>query len=44
VTFAVQASFKSPEVAAKEAQAAARKPIPGSTAATQAGAAPPAGR
>jgi Tfp pilus assembly protein PilN len=45
VTFAVQASFKSPEVAAKEAQAAARKPIPGSTAATRPGAAPPpAGR
>lgn len=45
VTFAVQASFKSPEVAAKEAQAAARKPIPGSTAATRTGAAPPpAGR
>ena len=44
VTFAVQASFKSPEVAAKEAQAAARKPIPGSTAANAAGAAPPAGR
>jgi hypothetical protein len=40
----VQAAFKSPEVAAKEAQAAARKPIPGSTAATQAGGAPPAGR
>jgi hypothetical protein len=41
----VQASFKSPEVAAKEAQAAARKPIPGSTAATRPGAAPPpAGR
>jgi type IV pilus assembly protein PilN len=45
VTFAVQASFKSPEVAAKEAQAAARKPIPGSTAAGKPGAAaPPAGR
>jgi len=44
VTFAVQASFKSPEVAAKEAQAAARKPIPGSTASTTPGAAPPAGR
>jgi Tfp pilus assembly protein PilN len=45
VTFAVQASFKSPEVAAKEAQAAARKPIPGSTAAARQGAAaPPAGR
>lgn len=44
VTFAVQASFKSPEVAAKEAQAAARKPIPGSTAATQRAGAPPVGR
>jgi type IV pilus assembly protein PilN len=45
VTFAVQAAFKSPEVAAKEAQAAARKPLPGSTAATKPGAAaPPAGR
>ena len=44
VTFAVQASFKSPEVAAKEAQAAARQPIPGSTAATQRAGAPPVGR
>jgi type IV pilus assembly protein PilN len=45
VTFAVQAAFKSPEVAAKEAQAAARKPIPGSTAGARPGAAaPPAGR
>ena len=47
VTFALQANFKSPEVAAKEAEAAARKPLPGSTAA--AGGAPgapvpPAGR
>jgi type IV pilus assembly protein PilN len=31
VTFNLQASFKSPEVAAKEAAAAARQPIPGST-------------
>jgi type IV pilus assembly protein PilN len=38
VTFAVQANFRSPEVAAKEAQAAARRPIPGSTAASRAGA------
>lgn len=44
VTFAVQASFKSPEVAAKEAQAAARQPIPGSTAATQRAGAPPVRR
>ena len=28
VTFALQASFKNPEVAAKEAEAAARKPLP----------------
>lgn len=46
VTFALQANFKSPEVAAKEAQAAARRPIPGSTAATRppGAPAPPAGR
>ena len=31
VTFALQANFRNPEVAAKEAAAAARKPIPGST-------------
>jgi len=31
VTFTLQANFKSPEVAAKEAAAAARPPIPGST-------------
>ena len=30
ITFALQATFKSPEVAAKEAAAAARQPIPGS--------------
>jgi type IV pilus assembly protein PilN len=47
VTFALQASFKSPEVAAKEAEAAARKPLPGSTAAGAkpgASPAPPAGK
>jgi type IV pilus assembly protein PilN len=47
VTFALQASFKSPEVAAKEAEAAARKPLPGSTAAAggaPGAPAPPAGR
>ena len=31
ITFSLQATFKSPEVAAKEAAAAARSPIPGST-------------
>lgn len=31
VTFSLSATFKSPEVAAKEAAEAARKPIPGST-------------
>ena len=31
VSFTLQANFKSPEVAAKEAAAAARSPIPGST-------------
>ena len=31
VTFTLQANFKSPEVAAREAAAAARPPIPGST-------------
>jgi len=30
ITFSLQATFKSPEVAAKEAAAAARQPIPGS--------------
>jgi Tfp pilus assembly protein PilN len=44
VTFAVQAGFKSPEVAAKEAQAAARKPIPGSTPAKPGASPAPAGR
>jgi type IV pilus assembly protein PilN len=46
VTFAVQGAFRSPEVAAKEAQAAARKPLPGSTAAgaKPGAAAPPARR
>jgi type IV pilus assembly protein PilN len=47
VTFALQASFKSPEVAANEAEAAARKPLPGSTAAGAkpgASPAPPAGK
>ena len=43
VTFALNARFVNPEVAAKEAAAAARKPIPGSTAAgsTAAGAVSP---
>jgi type IV pilus assembly protein PilN len=31
VTYVLQANFRNPEVAAKEAAAAARKPIPGST-------------
>jgi Tfp pilus assembly protein PilN len=31
ISYTLQATFKSPEVAAKEAQAAARQPIPGST-------------
>jgi len=46
VTFALQASFKSPEVAAKEAEAATRKPLPGSSAASAppGASAPPAGR
>jgi type IV pilus assembly protein PilN len=44
VTFAVQAGFKSPEVAAKEAQAAARKPLPGSTPARPGASPAPAGR
>lgn len=40
VTFALTATFKNPEVAKKEAEAAARRPIPGSTPAGQ----PPAAR
>ena len=33
VTYGLVAAFKNPEVAKKEAEAAARRPIPGSTAA-----------
>jgi type IV pilus assembly protein PilN len=40
ITYALTATFKNPEVAKKEAEAAARRPIPGSTAAAQ----PPAAR
>lgn len=40
ITYALSATFKNPEVAKKEAEAAARRPIPGSTAASQ----PPAAR
>lgn len=40
ITYALTAIFKNPEVARKEAEAAARRPIPGSTAAAQ----PPAAR
>ena len=40
ITFALQALFRNPEVAKKEAEAAARRPIPGSTAAAP----PPAAR
>lgn len=40
ITYALTAVFKNPEVAKKEAEAAARRPIPGSTAAGQ----PPAAR
>jgi type IV pilus assembly protein PilN len=40
ITYALTAVFKNPEVAKKEAEAAARRPIPGSTAAG----APPAAR
>ena len=40
ITYALTALFKNPEVARKEAEAAARRPIPGSTAAAQ----PPAAR
>ena len=40
ITYALTAQFKNPEVARKEAEAAARRPIPGSTAASQ----PPAAR
>jgi type IV pilus assembly protein PilN len=40
ITYALTASFKNPEVAKKEAEAAARRPLPGSTAAGQ----PPAAR
>ena len=40
ITYALTAQFKNPEVAKKEAEAAARRPIPGSTAAGQ----PPAAR
>ena len=39
ITYALTAAFKNPDVAKKEAEAAARRPIPGSTAA---GAPPPA--
>lgn len=39
ITYALTAIFKNPEVAKKEAEAAARRPIPGSTAAGQAPAA-----
>ena len=35
ITYALTAQFKNPEVAKKEAEAAARRPIPGSTAAGQ---------
>ena len=35
ITYALSATFKNPEVAKKEAEAAARRPIPGSTAAAQ---------
>jgi Tfp pilus assembly protein PilN len=40
ITYALTSMFKNPEVARKEAEAAARRPIPGSTAAGQ----PPAAR
>ena len=40
ISYALAASFKNPEVAKKEAEAATRRPIPGSTAAGQ----PPAAR
>ena len=40
ITYALTATFVNPEVAKKEAEAAARRPIPGSTAAGQ----PPAAR
>jgi len=40
ITYALTAVFKNPEVAKKEAEAAARRPIPGSTAAAK----PPAAR
>jgi type IV pilus assembly protein PilN len=40
ITYALVATFKNPEVAKKEAEAATRRPIPGSTAAGQ----PPAAR
>ena len=35
ISYALSATFKNPEVAKKEAEAAARRPIPGSTAAAQ---------
>ena len=40
ISYALAATFKNPEVAKKEAEAATRRPIPGSTAAGQ----PPAAR
>jgi Tfp pilus assembly protein PilN len=40
ISYALTATFKNPEVAKKEAEAAQRRPIPGSTAAAQ----PPAAR